>query len=107
MMQKAWDEGDLVQLRSLTTDKVFGELQDQLKARGGVINRTELLKIEVELLEARDQGADREATVLFDVIMRESPEERPEQVREVWHFVRPRTSRQPTWLLDGIQQLED
>lgn len=107
MMQKAWDEGDLVQLRTLTTDKVFGELQDQLRARGNVTSRTELLKIEVELLEARDQGADREATVLFDVIMRESSGEQPAQVREVWHFVRPKISRQPTWFLDGIQQLED
>jgi predicted lipid-binding transport protein (Tim44 family) len=107
MMQKAWDEGDLGQLRALTTDKVFSELQDQLRARGAESNKTELLKIEVELLEVRDLGTDREATVLFDVIMRESPEERPAQVREVWHFVRPRLSRQPTWFLDGIQQLED
>ncbi|MGX2040855.1 Tim44 domain-containing protein [Methylocaldum sp. MU1018] len=107
MMQKAWDEKDLGQLRALTTDKVFGELQDQLRARGTGSNRTELLKVEVELLEVRDLGAEREATVLFDVIMRESPEERSAQVREVWHFVRPKHSRQPTWFLDGIQQLED
>ncbi|WP_077731566.1 TIM44-like domain-containing protein [Methylocaldum sp. 14B] len=106
-MQKAWDEGDLAQLRALTTDKVFGELQDQLRARGTESNRTELLKVDVELLEVRDLGSDREATVLFDVIIRESPEERPTQVREVWHFVRPKHSRQPTWFLDGIQQLED
>ncbi|HYE35587.1 Tim44 domain-containing protein [Methylocaldum sp.] len=107
MMQKAWDERDLAQLRTLTTDKVFGELQDQLKSLETESNTTELLKIEVELLEVRDLGTDREATVLFDVIMRESPEDRPTQVREVWHFVRPKLSRQPTWFLDGIQQLED
>jgi len=107
MMQKAWDEGDLAQLRALTTDKVFGELQDQLKARGAESNKTELLKVDVELLEVRDLGTDRETTVLFDVIMRESPGERPAQVREVWHFVRSKLSRQPTWFLDGIQQLED
>lgn len=107
MMQKAWDEGDLAGLRGLATDKVFGELQDQLRERGGAENRTELLKVEAELLEVRDSGSDREATVLFDVILRESPDARPGQVREVWHFVRPRNSRQPTWFLDGIQQLED
>lgn len=107
MMQKAWDQGDLAQLRALTTDKVFGELQDQLRARGTETNTTELLKVDVDLLEVRDVGTEREATVLFDVTMRESPEERPAQVREVWHFVRPKHSRQPTWFLDGIQQLED
>lgn len=107
LMQKAWDRGDLADLRALTTDKVFGELQDQIRARGAVANQTDLLKIDVELLEVRDAGADREATVLFDVLMRETPEAKPSQVREVWHFTRPRNSRQPTWFLDGIQQLED
>jgi predicted lipid-binding transport protein (Tim44 family) len=107
MLQKAWDEGDLVELRALTTDKVFGELQDQLRARGGASNRTDLLQVEAELLEVRDVGSDREATVLFDVLMRESPDARPAQVREVWHFTRSRNSRQPTWFLDGIQQVED
>lgn len=107
MMQKAWDDADLAELRSLTTDKVFGELQDQIRARGGAANQTDLLKVEAELLEVRDAGSDREATVLFDVLLRERPEDRPSQVREVWHFVRPRNSRQPTWFLDGIQQLEE
>lgn len=107
MMQEAWDRGDLAEIRSLTTDKVFGELQDQIRARGNTPNRTEILTIEAEVLEVRDFGADREATVLFDVILRESPEAQPGQVREVWHFVRARNSRQPTWFLDGIQQLED
>ncbi|MFM8442390.1 MAG: Tim44 domain-containing protein [Methylococcus sp.] len=107
MMQKAWDKGDLAELRALTTDKVFGELQEQIRARGGAENQTDLLKVEVELLEVRDVGNDREATVLFDVLMREDREARPTQVREVWHFTRSRNSRQPTWFLDGIQQLEE
>jgi predicted lipid-binding transport protein (Tim44 family) len=107
VMQKAWDEGDLAELRALTTDKVFGELQDQLRARGDTPNWTELLKVEAEILEVRDSGPDREVAVLFDVLLRESLGESPAQVREVWHFTRPRNSRQPTWFLDGIQQIED
>jgi predicted lipid-binding transport protein (Tim44 family) len=39
--------------------------------------------------------------------MREERDAKPGQVREVWHFTRSRSSRQPTWFLDGIQQLED
>lgn len=107
MMQQAWDAGDLAELRALTTDKVFGELQDQVRARGSAPNRTELLKVDAEVLEVRDAGPDREAAVLFDVLLREAPGDSPTQVREVWHFIRPRNSRQPTWLLDGIQQIED
>ncbi|MGZ8219163.1 Tim44 domain-containing protein [Methylomagnum sp.] len=107
MMQKAWDAGDLAELRALTTDKVFGELQDQIRARGGVANHTELLKVEAEILEVQDVGSDREAAVLFDVQLREAPGAAPAQVREVWHFTRSRNSRQPTWFLDGIQQVEE
>jgi len=107
MMQKAWDDGDLADLRALTTDKVFGELQDQIRARGTTSNQTDLLKVEAELLEVRDIGSDREVTVLFDVLMRENPTDHPNQVREVWHFTRSNNSRQPTWFLDGIQQLAD
>lgn len=107
MMQAAWDRGDLAELRGLTTDKVFGELQDQIRARGNAVNQTDLLKVECEILEVRDLSGNREATVLFDVMMREDPAARPQQVREVWHFIRALNSRQPTWFLDGIQQLED
>ena len=107
MMQKAWDQGELADLRALTTDKVFGELQDQIRARGGASNQTELLKVDAEILEVRDVGSDREVAVLFDVLMREEPGAEPAQVREVWHFTRQRNSRQPTWFLDGIQKVED
>jgi predicted lipid-binding transport protein (Tim44 family) len=103
-MQQAWDQGDVADLRALTTDKVFAELQDQLRERSGE-NRTELLNVDARLLEVRDEGSERRASVLFDVLMREAPGEEPQQVREVWHFVRPQHSRQPTWFLDGIQQL--
>ncbi|WP_442514585.1 hypothetical protein, partial [Salmonella enterica] len=70
-------------------------------------NHTELLKVEAELLQVRDVGNDREASVLFDVLLREARGQAPTQVREVWHFTRSKTSQQPTWFLDGIQQLED
>ncbi|MEQ6342897.1 MAG: Tim44-like domain-containing protein [Gammaproteobacteria bacterium] len=109
-LQKAWDEGDLADLRQFTTDKVFAELQDQVRARSGE-NRTELLKVEGELLEVREVGSNIEATVLFDVLMREidtdtTDDKHVTPVREIWHFTRPVRSTQPTWYLDGIQQLE-
>jgi predicted lipid-binding transport protein (Tim44 family) len=105
-LQEAWDAADLAELRGLTTDKVFGELQEQLRERSGD-NRTELLDVAATLLAVRDLGNDRLASVLFDVRMREAPEDEPVRVTEVWHFVRGRTSKQPTWFLDGIQQMDD
>ncbi|TAN51371.1 MAG: Tim44 domain-containing protein [Methylococcaceae bacterium] len=105
-LQTAWDQGELAEIRGLTTDKVFAEIQEQLRARQGG-NQTEILKLEAELLEVRDREQEREVSVLFDVMMRETDDEHPRQVREVWHFIRSRLSRQPTWFLDGIQQLDD
>ena len=69
-------------------------------------NKTEVLKVEAELLEVRQVGSELEATVLFDSILREDGGETA-QVREVWHFTKPVASQQPKWYLDGIQQLQD
>ncbi len=105
-LQKAWDNRDLAEVRGLSTDKVFAEIQDQLKA-STTENHTDILKLDAELLEVREIGSELEAVVLFDAIMREDINAQAEQIREVWHFVKPKISIQPKWLLDGIQQLED
>ncbi len=105
-LQQAWDNRDLAEIRALTTDKVFAEIQDQLQA-SSENNQTDILKLEAELLEVRELGSELEAVVLFDTIMRENPFDQAEQVREVWHFVKGKSSIQPKWYLDGIQQLED
>ena len=105
-LQKAWDDRDLAEIRGLSTDKVFAEIQDQLKA-STTENHTDILKLDAELLEVREIGSELEAVVLFDAIMREDVNAQADQIREVWHFVKPKISIQPKWLLDGIQQLED
>jgi predicted lipid-binding transport protein (Tim44 family) len=104
-LQTAWDKRDLAAIRGLTTDKVFAELQDQLRATD-VDNKTEVLKVNAELLEVREVGSELEATVMFDCIIRED-EGATDQVREIWHFTKPVSSKQPKWYLDGIQQLQD
>ncbi|MEY4718226.1 MAG: hypothetical protein RL563_844 [Pseudomonadota bacterium] len=104
-LQEAWDKRDLAAIRGLTTDKVFAELQDQLRATPAA-NKTDVLKVNTELLEVREVGSELEATVLFDCVLRE--DDGPSgQVREVWHFIKPVNSQQPKWFLDGIQQLEN
>jgi predicted lipid-binding transport protein (Tim44 family) len=106
-LQAAWDSGDLSALRQATTDAVFAELQDQLRQRQGQ-NQTEVLRLEAEVIEVRDLGREQVVTVMFDVMMREEDDAaaRPQQVREIWHFVRNSGMGGPAWLLEGIQQLE-
>ncbi|WP_411727259.1 Tim44 domain-containing protein [Methyloglobulus sp.] len=105
-LQKAWDERDLAEIRGLTTDKVFAEIQDQIKASTEE-NHTEILKLNAELLEVREIGNEIEVVVLFDTILREDRDEQAGQVREVWHFIKPKSANQTKWLLDGIQQLAE
>ncbi|MCK5477991.1 MAG: Tim44 domain-containing protein [Methylococcales bacterium] len=105
-LQKAWDKRDLAEIRGLTTDKVFAEIQDQLKTSTD-INKTDVLKIDAELLSIREIGSELEAVVLFDTIIREDVHSQAEQVREVWHFIKSKNSLQPKWYLDGIQQMEE
>jgi predicted lipid-binding transport protein (Tim44 family) len=66
-----------------------------------------VLKLEAELLEVREVGEQLEAVVMFDGVLREADDDQARQVREVWHFTKARDAKQPTWFLDGIQQLED
>jgi predicted lipid-binding transport protein (Tim44 family) len=111
MLQEAWDHRNLESLRELTTDAVFQELQSQLAQRQGQ-NQTLILSLKADLLEAREVDGQMEAAVLFDAFLREvdadaRTRDRGQQVREVWHFIRGLDATQPTWFLDGIQQLEE
>lgn len=105
-LQQAWDARDFAEIRGLTTDKVFVEIQDQLK-NSNEQNQTDVLKLDADLLEIRELNSEFEAVVLFDAIMREDAAGQANQVREVWHFVKAKSGFNANWLLDGIQQLED
>lgn len=110
MLQQAWDDGELTEIRGLVTDKVFAEIQQQLQQRGGM-NRTEIVNLDSRVLEIRTVGKEVEASVMFDSVLREiddaqTEEAQAQQVREVWHFIKPLNGLHPTWYLDGIQQLE-
>jgi predicted lipid-binding transport protein (Tim44 family) len=109
-LQQAWDHGDLTRIRTLTTDAVYPEIERQLSERHGE-NRTEILKLNAELLEIQEVKGRWETAVLFDAQLRETDvtsgaSQRPHKVQEVWHFVRQADSGTPTWYLDGIQQME-
>jgi predicted lipid-binding transport protein (Tim44 family) len=102
-LQACWDNRDLASIRGLTTDKVFAEIQDQIKL-ATADNKTEILSLRSQLLSVSETAAKLEASVLFETLMKEDngPEE---QVKEVWHFVKPVHSQQSKWFLDGIQQV--
>ena len=104
-LQDAWNQGELAEIRGLTTDKVFAEIQDQFRAAKGE-NHVEILELHAEVLDVTDGATEREASVLFEALLREAPDAEAVRVQEVWRFVRAHASRQPTWFLDGIQQVD-
>ncbi len=106
LLQESWNDQDLSEIRGLTTDAMFGHIQDQHRD-GSVDAYVQVLDVSAKVLDARQIGTTQEASVLFDAVLRESHEDRPAQVREIWHFTREAGSRSATWYLDGIEQLED
>ncbi len=105
-LQHAWDARDFAEIRGLTTDKVFAEIQEQLKSSNET-NNTEVLNLDADLLEVRELSSQFEVAVLFDSIIREAANAQTNQVLEVWHFVKSKSGFNANWMLDGIQQLED
>lgn len=104
-LQEAWNKRDLEDIRLFAVPEVFEEIERQ--ARESKDNeRTEIILVNADLLEARELNGKIEASVLFDVMMRENgSQEVPEQVREIWHFSKAK-SEGAKWMLEGIQQVE-
>ncbi len=103
-MQASWDRRDLDDIANFATEDVMKELRRQAEEDPNP-GKTEILLVNASVIEVRDEGDLRRVAVYFDVLMREDQRAaRPEQVREVWHFVCSRADGD-SWKLDGIQQL--
>lgn len=105
-LQQSWDARDLDDIKQFTTQEVYEAIKQQADDDPQP-SRTEILMANARLLEVKDEAEGILATVYFDVLMRESKTaQHPEQVREVWHFLKAK-KEDSMWLLDGIQQLEN
>ncbi len=105
-LQHSWDRRDLNDIALFTTPEVLEEIRRQTIADPNP-SKTELLLVNARLLEFREEPRDTVVSVYFDVLLREdAAEERPKQVREVWHFSRPTGNPDVNWRLEGIQQME-
>ena len=106
-LQDSWNKRDLEDIRQFTSPEVWGEIKRQA-AEDPSGGKTEIVLVKAQLLEVNTTGGETVASVYFDVLMREDPnEERPKQVREVWHFSQKEGAQDSFWRLEGIQQLEE
>jgi predicted lipid-binding transport protein (Tim44 family) len=104
-LQESWDKRDLEDIRQFSSPEVFAEIQSQAKEDPSP-SKTELLLINLRLIEVRELDGQSIATVLFDVMMREDQDRVSNQVREMWHFSRGTGRPDSFWTLEGIQQVE-
>lgn len=104
-LQASWDRRDLDDIKGFTSPEVFAEISDQAK-NDPQPGRTDVLVVEARVLEAATHGTQTVISVLYDALLREDKaEDRPSQVREIWHIRRDEASPKPQWVLEGIQQL--
>lgn len=103
-LQEAWDSGDLSQLNEFATPEMFEELRQDLQARSGQINKTEVVTLEAEMLGLEELANVYLASVRFSGMIREQAGSPAESFAEIWNLTKP-VSGQGGWVLAGIQQL--
>lgn len=105
-LQRSWSARDLNDIAAFATPVFMEDVRKQAAADPNPAP-TDVLLVDARLLEVRKQGTTTIASAYFDTLLREDPKaEKPEQVREVWHFVRRDDVPGDNWRLDAIQQLD-
>ena len=103
-LQAANDAGDLDDMRDFTSPEMYAELSMQVKERGAAPQKTEVVSVEAELVEAVVEGDYAVASVRFYGLIREDDARNPEPFDEVWHVRQDQRKRNAPWLISGIQQ---
>ncbi len=104
-MQAANDAGNLDDIREFTTPEMFAEIRLELQERAGAAQRTDVVLLEAEVLDASQEGDRYVASVRFRGTIREEREGEPQPFDEVWHLVKP-VAGTSGWLVAGIQQVQ-
>lgn len=105
-LQSSWSSRNLADIEAFATPAFMADVRKQA-AQDPTPTPTDVLLVDAKLLEVRSQGGTTIASAYFDTLLREDPKaDRPEQVREVWHFVRRENVPGDAWKLDAIQQMD-
>lgn len=103
-LQAAWDAGNMADIRDFTTPEMYAEIKMDLDERAPGINRTDVVKLDAELLGIDEAGVEHMASVRFSGLLREREGAPAEPFNEVWNLTKP-IAGGSGWLLAGIQQL--
>lgn len=101
-MQVANDLKNIDDIYQFTSPEVAAEIQMQFQERGAAENKTEVLKLDAELLDASVENNTEVASVLFSGVVREAESLSPQAFQEIWHFQRSTITQK--WVIAGLQQ---
>jgi len=108
-LQDAWDRSDISALRAMMTDEMLDQIKTQLAEReshtGGVVNKTEVLRLDAQLLGIEETDALYMASFEFSGMISEDVSAGPSPFREVWNMTKPRNGA-GGWLVAGVQALQ-
>jgi len=102
-MQAANDSGDLNDLRAFTTPEMFAVIKLDLQERGGKAQRTDVVRVDAEVLDVASEADRQIVSVRFHGLIREEDNGVAEPFDEVWHLVKPADGSRE-WAIAGIQQ---
>lgn len=94
------NKGDLAELKKRLTPEMFEILGGDIRERTAA-SQTTVVSVTPTLVDSTNEGHQDVASIHYAALISESPEEAPEKVEEVWHFVK--TKGTSTWLLAGIE----
>ena len=104
-LQAANDSKDVNDIRDFTTPEMYAELSLQIQERGDAPQKTEIVNLNVNVLEVATEGQRAIASVRYSGEIREAAGAPAEPFDEVWHVAKRLDDAKSTWLLAGIQQL--
>jgi predicted lipid-binding transport protein (Tim44 family) len=108
-LQGAWDRSDISALREMMTDEMLDQIKTQLAEReshtGGTVNKTDVLRLDAQLLGIEETTEVYLASVEFSGMIREDESAGPSPFREVWNMSKPRNGA-GGWLVAGVQALQ-
>ena len=108
-LQGAWDRSDISALREMMTDEMLDQIKTQLAEReshtGGTVNKTDVLRLDAQLLGIEETTEVYLASVECSGMIREDESAGPSPFREVWNMSKPRHGA-GGWLVAGVQALQ-
>ena len=102
-LQAANDRGDMEDIRQFCSPEMAAEIQMQFQERNQLAQETDVVQLDVELLDVSTEANRALASVRFSGLIREEANAAPETFSEVWHLSRPIDSSRG-WCIAGIQQ---